>query len=156
MFLQHLPTRNSQIGITIFSMTDFCFSIAPAKLQQKETVTWSNGLINSPAVFSLLEKRVLYFLSLQIKYRFIDKGLDAPEAWKDLCFELTDRDLGVIGGKTHVLQTYEALSELGEKFMPVSYYNERKNNSSMVECIGLILLCTTQKRSDTKYVCLQS
>ena len=126
MFLQHLPTRNSQIGITIFSMTDFCFSVAPAKLQQKETVTWSNGLINSPAVFSLLEKRVLYFLSLQIKYRFIDKGLDAPEAWKDLCFELTDRDLGVIGGKTHVLQTYEALSELGEKFMPVSYYNEKK------------------------------
>lgn len=147
---QHLPTSDSQIGITIFSMTDFCFSVAPARLQPKETVTWSNSLINSPAVFSLLEKRVLYFLSLQIKYRFIDKGLDAPEAWKDLCFELTDRDLGVIGGKTHVLQTYEALSELGEKFMP------RKSSSSMVECIGLILLCTTQKRSDTKYVCLQS
>ena len=80
----HLPTSDSQIGITIFSMTDFCFSVAPARLQPKETVTWSNSLINSPAVFSLLEKRVLYFLSLQIKYRFIDKGLDAPEAWKDL------------------------------------------------------------------------
>ena len=119
-------TRRSQIGITIFSMSELCFAVASPKAQQSETVVWSNSLINSPAVFSLLEKRVLYFLSLQIKYRFIDKGLDAPEAWKDLCFELTDRDLGVIGGKTHVLQTYEALSDLGQKFMPISYYNEKK------------------------------
>lgn len=107
-------------------MTELCFAVAPPVEQHNETIVWSNHLVNSPAVFSLLEKRVLYFLSLQIKHRFVDKGLDAPEAWKDLCFQLSDRDLGVIGGKTHVLQTYEALSDLGEKFMTISYYNEKK------------------------------
>lgn len=107
-------------------MTELCFAVAPPTEQHNETIVWSNHLVNSPAVFSLLEKRVLYFLSLQIKHRFVDKGLDAPGAWKDLCFQLSDRDLGVIGGKTHVLQTYEALSDLGEKFMTISYYNKKK------------------------------
>lgn len=106
-------------------MTDLCSAVALAE-QHMEAITWSNFLVNSPAVYSLLEKRVLYFLTLQIKHRFIERGLDAPEAWKDLYFHLTDKDLGEIGGKTHVLQTYEALSEIGSKFMPISYYNQKR------------------------------
>lgn len=104
-------------------MTDLHTIVAPA-VQRSETIVWSNYLVNSPAVYSLLEKRVLYYLTLQIKHRFVEQGLSAPEAWKDLYFYLTDKDLGVIGGKTHVLQTYEALSEIGKKFMSVQYYNK--------------------------------
>ena len=107
-----------------YCMTDLLFAVAPS--QCAETIVWSNSLVNSPAVYSLLEKRVLYFLTLQIKKRFIEKGLDAPEAWEDLYFYLTDKDLGVIGGRTHVLQTYEALSEIGKKFMSISYYNKER------------------------------
>lgn len=106
-------------------MTDLLYSAVP-EAQRKETITWSNHLVNTPAVFSLLEKRVLYYLTLQIKHRFIERGLDSLEAWKDLTFLLTDKDLAVIGGKTHVLQTYDALSGIGEKFMSVSYYNHAK------------------------------
>lgn len=105
-------------------MTDLCFGVP--QTERSETIVWSNCLINSPAVYSLLEKRVLYYLTLQIKHRFVEKGLDAPEAWQDLYFYLTDKDLGVIGGKTHILQTYEALSDIGSKFMSVSYYNKAK------------------------------
>lgn len=94
-------------------------------MQRKETITWSNHLVNTPAVFSLLEKRVLYYLTLQIKHRFTEKSLDNPDAWQDLTFQLTDKDLAVVGGKTHVLQTYEALSDIGKKFMSVSYRNRQ-------------------------------
>lgn len=94
--------------------------------QRPEAIVWSNCLVNTPAVYSLLEKRVLYYLTLQIKHRFVERGLDTAEAWKDLYFHLTDKDLGIIGGKTHVLQTYEALSEIGTKFMSVQYYNRQK------------------------------
>lgn len=106
-------------------MSDFCCTVAP-ELQRSETIVWSNYLVNAPAVYSLLEKRVLYYLTLQIKHRFVERGLNAPEAWNDLYFYLTDKDLGVIGGKTHVLQTYEALSSIGSKFMSVQYYNQQK------------------------------
>ena len=82
--------------------------------------------MNAPAVYSLLEKRVLYYLTLEIKHRFVEKGLASPQSWEDLYFYLTDNDLGVIGGKTHVLQTYEALSEIGKKFQSVSYYNSKR------------------------------
>lgn len=106
-------------------MTDLCVSAA-LTAPRTDAIAWSNYLVNSPAVYSVLEKRVLYYLSLQIKHRFVEKGLDAPEAWKELYFHLTDKDLGVIGGKTHVLQTYEALSDIGSKFMTISHYNDKK------------------------------
>lgn len=106
-------------------MTDVCCAVVPYA-QQAETIRWSNHLVNAPAVYSLLEKRVLYYLTLQIKHRFVEQGLEAPETWSDLFFHLTDKDLGVIGGQTHVLQTYEALSDIGQKFMEVQYYNKQQ------------------------------
>lgn len=106
-------------------MTDVCCAVVPCA-QQAETIRWSNHLVNAPAVYSLLEKRVLYYLTLQIKHRFVKQGLEAPETWSDLFFHLTDKDLGVIGGQTHVLQTYEALSDIGQKFMEVQYYNKQQ------------------------------
>lgn len=82
-----------------------------------ETVLWSNILVNSPTVYSVMERRLLYFIALQIKHRFVDRNLGVPESWKELYFRLTDDDLAQLGGKTHTIQTYEALSSIGEKFI---------------------------------------
>lgn len=125
MFLQPVQHAVHRKVLRFYCMTDLCCAVATNE-QHTEAIVWSNYLVNSPAVYSLIEKRVLYYLTLQIKHRFVERGLDAPGAWKDLYFYLTDKDLGEIGGKTHVLQTYEALSEIGSKFMTVSYYNRKK------------------------------
>lgn len=90
---------------------------------QHETVLWSNFLVNAPVIFSLLERRMLYYLTLIIKHRFTERNLGVPTSWKDLWFNMTDADLGKIGGRTNVLQTYEALSEIGKKFIPVAFVN---------------------------------
>lgn len=90
-----------------------------------ETVLWSNFLVNAPVVYGLLERRLLYFLTLYVKHRFTERNLGVPESWKELYFQMTDADLGEIGGKTNVLQTYEALSRIGEKFVPISFTNDK-------------------------------
>lgn len=93
--------------------------------KQQDTFIWSNFLVNSPIVYSLLEKRVLYYLTLQINDRFV-KTQKACTSLSDLCFTLTDSDLRVIGGKKNSRQTYEALSCIGEKFLSIRYYNEKR------------------------------
>ena len=55
----------------------------------------------------------------------MEKNLGVPDNWKDLYFHLTDEDLGVIGGEKNVPRTYEALCKLGQKFLPVSFRNEK-------------------------------
>ena len=90
-----------------------------------ENIRWSNAIVDAPVVYSLLERRTLYFLTGEVKHKYTEKNLGVPENWKELYFHLTDKDLGVIGGKNNVLHTYEALSELGKKFIPVSFRNEK-------------------------------
>jgi len=65
----------------------------------------------------------MYFLTVQVKKKFLEKGLGIPENWKELVFYLQDKDLGIIGGKKNVPRTYETLSSLGGKFYPVRYKN---------------------------------
>ena len=77
--------------------------------------------------YTLLERRVMYFLTGQVKKKFLEKGLGIPENWKELVFYLQDKDLGIIGGKKNVPRTYETLSALGGKFYPVRYKNEEGN-----------------------------
>lgn len=106
-----------------------CFIDSPASFPNRrrighETVLWSNFIVNAPVVYSLLERRLLYFLTLSVKHRFTEKNLGVPDSWKELYFEMTDADLGKIGGVTNVLQTYRALSDIGEKFMSISFINE--------------------------------
>lgn len=96
-------------------------------LNKQEKVRWSNDLINSPMCYSLLERRVMYFLTGEIKRKFQERGLGIPDNWKELVFYLQDKDLGIIGGKKNVPRTYEALSELGGKFYPVRYKDETGN-----------------------------
>ena len=94
---------------------------------KQEKVRWSNDLINSPMCYSLLERRVMYFLTGEVKRKFQERGLGIPDNWKELVFYLQDKDLGIIGGKKNVPRTYEALSELGGKFYPVRYKDETGN-----------------------------
>ena len=89
-----------------------------------ENVSWSNILINSPITYNLLERRTMYFLTGEVKRKFVEKGLGVPDNWKDLYFYLTDEDLGLIGGSKNVPRTYEVLSTMGEKFVTVRYRDE--------------------------------
>ena len=66
----------------------------------------------------------MYFLTGEVKRKFVEKGLGVPENWKDLYFYLTDEDLGLIGGTKNVPRTYEMLSTMGEKFVTVRYRDE--------------------------------
>lgn len=84
-----------------------------------ENVSWSNVIINSPISYNLLERRAMYFLSAEVKHKFVEKGLGVPDNWKELYFYLKDNDLGIIGGKKNVPRTYEVLCSLGKKFIPI-------------------------------------
>ena len=90
-----------------------------------ENVSWSNILINSPITYNLLERRTMYFLTGEVKRKFVEKGLGVPDNWKDLYFYLTDEDLGLIGGSKNVPRTYEVLRTIGEKFVTVRYQDEK-------------------------------
>ena len=88
---------------------------------QHESVTWCNDLISSPISCSLLERRVMYFITGVVKHKFMENKLGVPDNWKELYFYLTDRDLGVIGGTKNIRYTYEVLTALGMKFFPITY-----------------------------------
>ena len=90
-----------------------------------ENVSWSNILIDSPITYNLLERRTMYFLTGEVKRKFVEKGLGVPDNWKDLYFYLTDEDLGLIGGSKNVPRTYEVLRTIGEKFVTVRYQDEK-------------------------------
>jgi len=90
-----------------------------------EAVRWSNSIVDTPVVYGLIERRTLYFITGEVKHKYVEKNLGVPDNWKELYFHLTDEDLGVIGGEKNVPRTYEALCKLGEKFLPVSFRNEK-------------------------------
>ncbi len=90
-----------------------------------EQVRWSNSIVDSPVMYGLIERRTLYYITGEVKHKYAEKNLGVPENWKDLYFHLTDEDLGLIGGQKNVPRTYEALSKLGEKFLPISFRNEK-------------------------------
>ncbi|MCR4852510.1 MAG: replication initiation protein [Prevotella sp.] len=93
-----------------------------------ENVSWSNVIIDSPVPSNVLERRVMYFLTGEVKHKFVEKGLGVPEKWKELYFKLTDRDLGLIGGKKNIPRTYETLTKLVEKLITLSYSTSEGND----------------------------
>lgn len=93
-------------------------------LIRHEKLRWSNAIIDAPISYNLLERRAMYFLTGEVKRKFVEKGLGVPQNWKDLYFYLTDSDLGLIGGSKNVPRTYEVLSTMGEKFITVKYMDE--------------------------------
>ena len=99
-------------------------------LVQHEQVRWSNAIIDAPITYNVLERRAMYFLTGEVKRKFVEKDLDVPENWKELYFYLTDNDLGLIGGSKNVPRTYEVLSTMGEKFITVKYMD--KNGKEII------------------------
>ena len=97
---------------------------------EHEPVTWCNDLITSPISCSLLERRVMYFITGVVKHKYVENGLNVPENWKELYFYMTDRDLGIIGGQKNIRYTYDVLTKLGMKFFPITYH--RPNGSVIV------------------------
>ncbi len=95
-----------------------------------EDMSWSNAIIDAPISYNLLERRAMYFLTGEVKRKFVEKDLGIPENWKELYFYLTDNDLGVIGGSKNVPRTYEVLSTMGEKFITVKYMD--KNGKEII------------------------
>lgn len=93
-----------------------------------ENVSWSNVIIDSPVASNVLERRVMYFLTGEVKHKFVEKGLGVPEKWKELYFRLTDKDLGMIGGKKNIPRTYETLSRLAEKMVTFCYSTSEGDN----------------------------
>ena len=96
---------------------------------EHEPVTWCNDLISSPISCSLLERRVMYFITGVVKHKYVENGLNVPENWKELYFYMTDRDLGIIGGQKNIRYTYDVLTKLGMKFFPITYH---KPNGSVI------------------------
>ena len=90
-----------------------------------EQTRWSNDLINAPIVYSLVERRAMYFITREVKHHFVDKHLDVSDNWKDLYFHLTDSDLGEIGGIKNVPHTYKILKALASRLIPLSFRNEQ-------------------------------
>lgn len=89
-------------------------------------VSWSNFLINAAIDCSALEKRALYLISAWANKNFVAKNLGVPDNWKDLYMQMTEDDLGYIGGKKNVPRTYEVLKQLSKKTISVSYLNEKE------------------------------
>ena len=92
-----------------------------------EKTRWSNLLISAPIGNTLLERRILYFLTLLIKRKFTERGLGVPENWKELYFYLNEADLAQIGGIKNINYTYSVLCEIGKKFFPFHYYDKLGN-----------------------------
>ena len=92
-----------------------------------EKARWSNLLISAPIGNTLLERRILYFLTLLIKRKFTERGLGVPENWKELYFYLNEADLAQIGGSKNINYTYSVMCEIGKKFFPFHYYDNSGN-----------------------------
>ena len=99
-------------------------------LVQHEQLRWSNVIIDAPITYNVLERRAMYFLTGEVKHKYVEKGLLVPKNWDDLYFYLTDNDLGLIGGSKNVPRTYEVLSTLGEKFITIRYTD--KNGKEII------------------------
>ena len=79
---------------------------------QPNYVRWSNELIFAANQCSLLERRLLYWISAWVRDNFTAKKLGVPENWKDLVAHLTRKDLATIAGGKNVPRTFRALKTL--------------------------------------------
>ena len=109
---------------------------------EHEPVTWCNDLISSPISCSLLERRVMYFITGVVKHKYVENGLNVPENWKELYFYMTDRDLGIIGGQKNIRYTYDVRS------FP-SLITGRTAVSSWAVYTGWTHSSTTRRRTST-------
>lgn len=88
--------------------------------------SFSNLLMRSPLRYTMMERRFLYKLSEAIKMRYEEMGLKMRENWKNLVFNMTDKDLSSIGGNTNVVRTYKTVRSLAQKEI-IQFHNNEKN-----------------------------
>lgn len=135
-----MPKQTEDFGI---------FQIRPVIHHAK--VRWSNFLIQSAMHCTLVEKRAIYCIARKVKELFVEKNLGVPENWKDLYVQLSEQDLGLIGGKKNVPRTYEALKQLGKRFIPVSYDNDKGENiKGRIHWIDAFFYNTVTKTYDVR------
>jgi hypothetical protein len=114
-------------------------------------VRWSNFLINAAIDCSALEKRALYLISAWVKENFVVKNLGVPDNWKKLYMQMTEEDLGYIGGKKNVPRTYEALKKLSKKIIHISYLNENNELvNGYIHWVDAFFYNTVTKRYDVR------
>ncbi len=69
----------------------------------------------------------MYYLTGEVKRKFLEKRLGVPDNWKELVFYLHEADLGIIGGRKNIPRTYQSLCELSRRIYSVRYKNEKGN-----------------------------
>ena len=88
--------------------------------------SFSNLLMRSPLRYTMMERRFLYKLSEAIKMRYEEMGLKMRENWENLVFNMTDKDLSLIGGNTNIVRTYKTVRSLAQKSI-IQFHNNEKN-----------------------------
>lgn len=76
---------------------------------------YKNTLMRSPIDYTMLERRVLYKLSEEIKKRFQTNSLSDRDSWKNLIFRFSNKDLAIIGGQKNYKKTFDSILGLTER-----------------------------------------
>lgn len=71
--------------------------------------------MRSPIDYTMLERRVLYKLSEEIKKRFQTNSLSDRDSWKNLIFRFSNKDLAIIGGQKNYKKTFDSILGLTER-----------------------------------------
>ena len=106
-----------------------------------ENVSWSNVIINSPISYNLLERRAMYFLSAEVKHKFVEKGLGVPDNWKEL-FQLSEEDFSkeIVAKSSYDLYNASFMSYLIQVvlFLKLAYVHHIIHDDEMNILINLL------------------
>ena len=92
----------------------------------KCSFSFNNLLLRSPLRYTMMERRFLYKLSEAIKMRYEEMELTMRENWDSLVFNMTDKDLAMVGGNTNVVRTYKTIRSLAQKSIIQYHQNNEK------------------------------
>ena len=92
----------------------------------KCSFSFNNLLLRSPLCYTMMERRFLYKLAEAIKIRYEKMGLKVRENWDSLVFNMTDKDLAMVGGNTNVVRTYKTIRSLAQKSIIQYHQNNEK------------------------------
>ena len=62
--LERMPKKKDELGYHLELM-----------MIRHEKLRWSNAIIDAPISYNLLERRAMYFLTGEVKRKFVEKGL---------------------------------------------------------------------------------
>lgn len=97
----------------------------------KNSFSFNNLLLRSPLRYKMMERRFLYLLAELVKKRYDLMGLSVRENWENLIFEISDKELAIIGGDTHTKRTYSIIRSLANR--GIIQYSVTKDNKLLVD-----------------------